>query len=198
MPDSINGPNSAIATLLFHIGAAVEMHHAPDGSGAFSEYVPTALTNYFGYQGTAAIIYKGDYTTNDWLTILKAELNSGRPMYYAGDSAAYHEYDGNNTPDSWLISPAITLSANKDYVLSFYEKNNFFSWYVYSGVRMSDGNGNAGSNDFIELYESDADLPEYVLTEISIPSASQARTVFFAFVYSGYDAHEWWVDEQLV
>lgn len=77
-----------VAQLLHHLGISVEMMYGPDGSGAYSEYVPDALHQYFGYtQGN--LIYKdgwwgGGYTNEEWAEALKGELDQNRPIYYAG------------------------------------------------------------------------------------------------------------------
>ncbi|MDR1826348.1 MAG: C10 family peptidase, partial [Rickettsiales bacterium] len=41
--------NDAVATLMYHVGAAVQMDYSSGESGAYSYDVPGALRNYFGY-----------------------------------------------------------------------------------------------------------------------------------------------------
>ncbi len=77
-----------VAQLLHHLGISVEMMYGPDGSGAYSEYVPDALHQYFGYTN-GNLIYKdgfwgGGYTNQEWAEALKGELDQSRPVYYAG------------------------------------------------------------------------------------------------------------------
>ncbi len=97
--DWINMPNSvtsgstqtqkdAVATLMYHCGVAVDMQYGTDGSGAYSEDVPAALINYFGYNSSAEMKSKANYSIEDWKTLLRTELDGARPVYYAGSSTA--------------------------------------------------------------------------------------------------------------
>lgn len=77
----------AVATLMYHCGVSVDMDYSPDGSAAFSEDVAGALSTYFDYNSND-IQWKtvADLGTTAWLTLLKTELNAGRPMLYRGQS----------------------------------------------------------------------------------------------------------------
>ena len=72
---------------MYHCGVSVDMDYSPDGSAAFSEDVPGALSTYFDYNSND-IQWKtvADLGTTAWLTLLKTELNAGRPMLYRGQS----------------------------------------------------------------------------------------------------------------
>ena len=96
---------NAIATLMYHCGVSVDMMYdisANGGSGAYSEDIPYALIHYFNYKTTANIKYKTNYTNNNWINLLKAELNASRPIEYNGSgSSGGHAfvcdgYDSNN------------------------------------------------------------------------------------------------------
>lgn len=89
-----------MATLLFHLGVALDMKYSPDGSGCWSlpEYAifDTSLhldpkvgadyriPKYFGYKYTYAGMRDsiGDDTT--WLRMLYTSLADSMPIYYAG------------------------------------------------------------------------------------------------------------------
>ena len=79
-----------IAQLLHHLGIAVDMQYSGEGSGAYSEDVPDALRNHFGYTCDQVITdYSwwgwGEYTHDQWVAMLKdAGLNEGIPLYYSG------------------------------------------------------------------------------------------------------------------
>lgn len=76
----------SISTLMHHAGVSVDMDYGPDGSGAQSESVPFALTNYFNYDNsTIALENMSDYTSAEWETLIISELNTSRPLYYSGD-----------------------------------------------------------------------------------------------------------------
>ena len=96
---------NAIATLMYHCGVSVDMMYdisSNGGSGAYSNDIPYALVNYFNYKSTATYLTKSSYTDNNWIALLKSELNAGRPIEYNGSgSGGGHAfvcdgYDNNN------------------------------------------------------------------------------------------------------
>lgn len=89
----------AVATLCYHVGVAMNMDYAPDGSGApllggaNSYCAKNALVNFFGYRSTLQGVYKSSYTDAQWIQLLKDELDAGRPIPYAGfDPSAGHAF----------------------------------------------------------------------------------------------------------
>lgn len=111
MPVSSSNPTTwtaantnAVATLMYHVGVAVEMDYDianNGGSGALSiNYgVPTlacaqnALTSYFNYDPSQQGIPRSDYTDADWINALKSSLDSARPILYGGaGSEGGHEW----------------------------------------------------------------------------------------------------------
>ena len=117
MPTVLNGSSSvesvdAVATLMYHCGVAVRMDYSPEGSGAqvigWGSY-PSALNafkNYFGYKTTISGEYREDYTTDDWIAMVKDEIDAGRPVLYAG-------FDG-------------SFGAGHAFVFSGYDDDNMF------------------------------------------------------------------------
>ena len=76
----------AVATLMYHCGVSVNMMFAPDGSGAYSQDVPGAMASYFDY-GYCVQKQRASYSLDNWLNLLKTDLNLGRPIYYSGHSS---------------------------------------------------------------------------------------------------------------
>ena len=76
----------AVATLMYHCGVSVNMDYEYDGSGAFSENVPDAINSYFSYSEYATHIPRsGSY--NDWIALLKSNIDQHIPLYYSGQSS---------------------------------------------------------------------------------------------------------------
>ena len=78
---------NAVAALMHACGVAVCMDYgngASGGSGAFSQDVPYALTNYFKYDRSAVFYDRKYFNGEEWEQIIQAELNAGRPMLYSG------------------------------------------------------------------------------------------------------------------
>ena len=94
----------AVATLMRHIGVAVEMNYgiaAAGGSGAQSvangqlntPSVENALRYYFKYRSSLHSIKKRDMSDSAWRAILRNELDNGRPVLYDGfDTTSGHSF----------------------------------------------------------------------------------------------------------
>ncbi|MCB5262467.1 MAG: C10 family peptidase [Candidatus Cloacimonetes bacterium] len=84
MPNSISTVNNNVATLIYHCGVAVNMQYSPNGSAAYSEHARTALVNYFRYHNSAQYLSASSYPIANWATMLRNDLDLGRPIYYGG------------------------------------------------------------------------------------------------------------------
>ena len=114
---------NAIATLMYHCGVSVDMDYDISnngGSGAYSEDVPYALINYFNYKSTASIKYKSNYTDNNWINLLKTELNASRPIQYSGSGTGGHAFvcDGYNSNNYFHFNWGWSGSNDGFYLLS--------------------------------------------------------------------------------
>jgi hypothetical protein len=84
--------------ILYHCGVSVDMVYTPDASGSSTEKVINAFSNYF-YYCNAQYVHKSSYTDAQWVSLLKAELDAGRPIQYTGsykDQMGYfhgHSFD---------------------------------------------------------------------------------------------------------
>ncbi len=92
MPTAVNSTNAAVATLMYHAGVSVDMGYSAHSSNAYcisaATNVPNcaefALKTYFGYRSTMQGILRASYTDAQWLALMKAEFDAGRPVVYAG------------------------------------------------------------------------------------------------------------------
>lgn len=118
MPNALNWNSSAaqvnaVATLMYHVGVAVEMDYGISDDGGSAAYshdfgysdLPCpryALTSYFNYKNTIQSVYKENVSDAQWVSTMKSELNAGRPMLHSGsDDGSGHAfvcdgYDNNN------------------------------------------------------------------------------------------------------
>lgn len=72
----------AVAKLMFHCGAAVQMDYGPS-SGALLR--PEDMSTYFGYDADLLQeVYRSFYTLAEWKKILDRELEAKRPIIYGG------------------------------------------------------------------------------------------------------------------
>ena len=97
----------ATALLEYHAGVSVDMGYGPSASGAYSEDVGPAMQEYFGYSPDLEHRYKSNGGNNQWKNSLRANLDSGMPLYYASQGdAGGHAYvlDGYDDNDMFHLN----------------------------------------------------------------------------------------------
>lgn len=119
MPNALSASSTtaqvnAVATLMYHIGVAVEMDYSTEASSALNNHysmedasAELALKTYFKYDPAMHTVVQGDYSDAEWTALLKAELNNSRPVLYSGrDSTGGHSFvlDGYNNSDQFHIN----------------------------------------------------------------------------------------------
>lgn len=128
MPEQIYDHNDAVATLMYHCGVSVNMNYGPDGSGAQSRDVETALRSYFGYCG-AKYRQKSQYDNDTWMDMIRAELDLSHPIYYSGSSGSSgHAFvcDGYDANDMFHFNFGWSGAGDNQYY-SLYDVNGFSS-----------------------------------------------------------------------
>lgn len=100
MLESYSGSNSdtqanAVATLMYHCGVSVDMDYdyslqdtPHTGSSASTYNVMFALENYFNYAPSMHYESKSVQGETKWITMLKQELDSNRPLQYRGSKTS--------------------------------------------------------------------------------------------------------------
>jgi len=108
MLNSLNANNVDVATISYHCGVAVDMGYSPTGSGAYSWDAADAMKNNFRYSTSLSLVDKDSYSDAAWATLLKAQLDAKKPMYYHGfGSGGGHAFnvdgyqDGNYFHFNW-------------------------------------------------------------------------------------------------
>ena len=140
-------PAKAVALLMYHCGVSVDMNFGPDGSGAYSPDVETAMRQYFGY---CSAIYKqrSSYSTEEWMALLKSDLDKSQPLYFSGtsESGGGHAIvcDGYDSYDYFHFNLGWSGSGNDyysiDYVAGYY-LNEAIVMNIYPLEINSDENG---------------------------------------------------------
>ena len=74
----------AIATLMWNIGANINMNYGVKGSGANSSLAAQKAVEVFGYSKKCRYLSKSDYRWNEWKSILRNELDEKRIVLYDG------------------------------------------------------------------------------------------------------------------
>lgn len=87
--EAVDDPSAlAVAQLMLLCGKSVQMDYSSYASGAVSELVPTALKEYFDYDGAAHMVYRDEYANADWEKMIYDELVAKRPVYLSGTSVS--------------------------------------------------------------------------------------------------------------
>ena len=93
---------AAVAELMYACGVAVDMEYSTDASGAIDLFLPQAVIDYFCYNPNTSYRVRNFYSEQEWMDLIKTELNAGRPIIYSGISLQIgHEFvfDGYDAND---------------------------------------------------------------------------------------------------
>lgn len=87
MEDHLYGENSAVAELIYHCGVGVMTHYSPMVSTAGNAAALTAFQSFFDYP-TTSLVQRLETTDENWLLLLKQNLDQHLPVYYSGRSSS--------------------------------------------------------------------------------------------------------------
>jgi hypothetical protein len=123
MTDVVINYNTNVAKLIYHLGVAVNMDYAAEGSGSQTSYAAQALKQYFGYSSTCTLKYKASYPVlANWIALFKDQLNAKHPMINSGSSTASggHAYncDGYDDQDYFHFNWGWAGEGNGYFLLS--------------------------------------------------------------------------------
>ena len=76
-----------VAKLMAYCGYVAKMDYDEGSSGAMSYNAVEGMRQYMGYANSTDIIYRADYTAEEWDAIIYKELEEGRPVLYSGYSS---------------------------------------------------------------------------------------------------------------
>ncbi|MBR4339898.1 MAG: C10 family peptidase [Bacteroidales bacterium] len=110
---SSSAEKKAVATLMYHCGVSVDMQYTENESGAYTilpdKYISsgymdarTALKRYFDCDTTMGYTRSSYLFVSNWISLLKNELDAGRPILYSGSGTegghafVCDGYDNNN------------------------------------------------------------------------------------------------------
>lgn len=195
---------NAIARLMQHCGAMVEMDYTSSGSGAYSCDIVPAMVEYFGYSASAYEVYRNGFSNNEWMNVIKKEIDSGRALIYGGGDSSTedgHQFvlDGYNSDNMVHINWGWEGELNGWYAVSYLGDkltggvNDVFSYFDSAVIGLTfDPEGTDKSNVDLSL-EPDADN-EYV--GVSLVSGKIAKGSTFTIKigclcnYDAYNAYD--------
>ena len=83
---SSEAEKNAVARLMAHAGAMVQMDYSASSSGASSSDIVPAMVKYMSYSSSACELYRSEYTNGEWFRMIKAEIDSSHPVIYGGEN----------------------------------------------------------------------------------------------------------------
>lgn len=113
----------------------------------------------------------------------------------SGSQSAMHSYSS-EAPEGqtgWLITPAISVPAGQRMTLRFWQQNWFEGDYGYNGLLVNT-TGDPNAVGWTQLWSPPRVCSEWQQVFVDI-GAYGGQTVYFAFKYMGFDAHEWYLDD---
>lgn len=111
----------AVAELMWHCGANVNMSYGTGASGAADKLAARSLRDVFGYT-SSYYVKKSYYTWEEWKTMLRSDLDAGCPILYSGQSngSGGHSFvcDGYTADDTYHFNWGWNGYMNGYFVLS--------------------------------------------------------------------------------
>jgi hypothetical protein len=170
MADSYNSSttgiqDTAVATLMYHCGVAVDMEYGTSASSAYDKNIANAFINNFGYDANIQRYTREFFTASEWDNLVKTELNATRPVIYSGNTDSIgHTFvcDGYDSNDFFHINWGWGGRYNGYFELSSLESsspgiNGIIGGFsqnqdIIAGIKKPDGISN--TNYQIDLYSN--------------------------------------------
>ena len=99
--DTLSAAGIAAAQLTLYCAQALQADFKTSSTSAYSSDIPSVVTSYFGYKGTAKYLRRPLYSSQQWESIIYNELLAARPVIYSGSKLTGGHafvcdgYDGN-------------------------------------------------------------------------------------------------------
>ncbi|MBQ2215793.1 MAG: C10 family peptidase [Prevotella sp.] len=79
---------TAVAQLMKYCGYSVRANYGTGETSASTSYIPSAMRDYFGYEGSIKLVDRSNYSCSDWEELIYNELYEGRPVIYSGTTGS--------------------------------------------------------------------------------------------------------------
>ena len=156
---------NAVAALMKDTGTALKMQYSPYESYSFYIDALIAFSKYFGYSKDARMEMAESYTYDEWVAILKENLNEFGPTFYSGQTkSGGHAFvvDGYDNMNYFHFNFGWDGSSNGYYYLP---DNLGFSYYQRALTNLyPDENGTSQYTDNIAAYYYSNKYPGIVST----------------------------------
>ncbi|MBW6498113.1 MAG: DUF4623 domain-containing protein [Bacteroidales bacterium] len=140
------------------------------------------------FDGTGFVVYNVDGSAYEWEVV---NIDNHTP---SGQYSARHRWNTAANEEGWLISPPVVMPEAAEFVLSFFSRNQYPSFYGSNTVLISSGSADPTDGDFVEVWTAESVVDSWVENVIDL-GAYAGQTIYIAFVYEGEDAHGWYLDD---
>lgn len=79
----------AVAQLMIDVGKAIQSSYSPSGTGSSDIFASHALVNVFDYSPETRVIRRSEYTYEEYVSIIRENLEARQPLLYTGHSQSY-------------------------------------------------------------------------------------------------------------
>ncbi len=197
MPNAIYASSSAaqisaVATLSYHCGVAVNMQYNVSSQGGSSAHIdggnPSAeyaLKTYFGYKNTLSSVYRNNYTDVQWNAMLRDELNAGRPLLYGGAGiGGAHAFVCDGYDSDGLFHYNWGWGGNYD---GFFASNNL----APSGGGIGSNSSNTFNNNQLAIFGIEPDNTHLVVRPENVVSEPFGGNTLLSVRPSNTDTTAW-------
>lgn len=128
---------NTVASLMWQIGANVDMGYSVDVSGANTKNAIERLNSVYGYSDGLRYVNKSDYRWTEWKKLVRDELESNRPVIYSGNnSEGGHAFicDGYKEDEAFHINWGWGGISNGYFLLSALDSDGGDDPYVLYGM----------------------------------------------------------------
>jgi uncharacterized protein YjdB len=152
-----NTQKEAISRLMYHCGVSIESAYGVGGTNAYPSDVATSLAQNFGFDPRMEFLMKSNFSDATWKSMLKEELDEGRPVFYVGWGNAGHAFvcEGYTDNDEYWLNWGWGGAANAWFRLSALNVDDYTfndEQAMIIGVRKADEN--QGSISMLRLTSS--------------------------------------------
>ena len=78
----------SIGTLMLHIGCGMKMDYESSGSGTSIDRTQSFAINHFSYKKSCVVLYRDEYSPDEWYSLMRHEIECDRPVFYAAQGSS--------------------------------------------------------------------------------------------------------------
>lgn len=143
IPNNVSSSNSEVAEVMSHIGISVEMGYSASGSGSYISDHRSSFINNFNYKSSMSTIPRTGYSDTQWASLLKAQVDAGKPVFYTGYDATY------TSGHAFVLDGYQGSGGSSDYFhFNFGWSGYYDGYYSLNNIAPGTGGTGGGAGDY--------------------------------------------------